>query len=140
MSVDIVYSTATGRVRRVIVPSANLPRHSGELVSTVPDAQYQGFTDSDAIQGFINSVTGFAPSGDRYVSVDANHNVLGAYIADPAAGDIAPQAGATLVAHATANPGDLLWGGTLLPSTPVIFRSAELGNLNQYGSRNQPLP
>ena len=132
MSAAIIYSAATGRVRRIIVPSGNVPTHSGELVVTVTDAQYQAFAGNNQIQAFVNTLTGKSPSGDRYVSVDANNNVLGAFIADPLCGDVAPQVGATFTAHATANSGDLLWGGTLLPKQPLGIKRSQ--------ARNYPLP
>ncbi len=139
MSVDIGYSIRTGRLRWIVVPSANLQRHSGEGQLTVSDAQYQGFAaGTDAIQAFVNGVTGLTPSGDRYVSVDASHNVLSAHIADPASGDVAPQTGLPLVAHATANAGDLLWGGNLLPNAPLSKPVLLSGP--KHRNKNQPLP
>jgi hypothetical protein len=133
MSADIVYSIATGRVRRIVTPSSNLPKHSGEAQLTVSTAQYQAFSGPDAIQAFVNVSTGKTPSGDRYVSVDQSFNVLSAHIADPACGDVAPQAGRLpLVAHATANVGDLLWGGNLLPKSSQIVARPK--------NKNQPLP
>jgi hypothetical protein len=132
MSADIVYSIATGRVRRIVTPSSHLTNHSGEEQLTVATAQYQAFAGPDDIQAFVNTSTGLTPSGDRYVSVDASFNVLSAHIADPACGDVAPQTGLPLVAHATANTRDLLWGGNVLPNAPLAVA--------RHQNRNQPLP
>lgn len=130
MSADIVYSSATGRVRRIITPSSNLARHAGEAQLTVSTAQYNAFADFNAIQAFVNTSTGITPSGDRYVSVDSSFNVLSAHIADPTSGDTAPQIGASLIANAAAKVQDILWVGNLLPNTP----------LTSHRNRNQPLP
>lgn len=118
MSVDIIYSIATGRVRRIIAPSSGHPLHAGEAILKATDSQYLAFTSPGAIQSFVNAATGKVPSGDRYVLVDNGSNVVNAVIADPLSGDTAP-AGLTLVAHATATRGDLWLGGRLLPNTPL---------------------
>jgi hypothetical protein len=132
MSADIVYSIATGRVRRIVTPSSNLATHSGEGQLTVSTAQYQLFTGPNDIQTFVNTSTGLTPSGDRYVSVDQSFNVLSAHIADPGCGDVAPQTGLPLVAHATANARDLLWGGNVLPNAAHLQA--------KHRNKNQPLP
>lgn len=110
--------------------------HAGEAQLTVSTAQYNSFAGLNDIQAFVNISTGKTPTGDRYVSVDASHNVLSAHIADPSCGDVAPQTGGSLVVHATANPRDLLWGGNLLPNIPAgptITRAVAR-------HRNEPLP
>ncbi len=133
MSADIIYSIATGRLRRVVTPSSNLVKHSGEGQLAVSTAQYNSFAGLDDIQAFVNALTGLTPSDDRYVSVDASYNVLSAHIADPACGDVAPQTGSSLfVVQAIANAGDLLWDGA------NVLRNKPLSASVRH--RNQPLP
>lgn len=138
---DIVYSAASGRVRRIIVPSGGPALAGGEALLTVSQATYLGFADLNAVQAFVTSSTGKTPANDRYVAVDASNNVLSVHIADPACGDVAPRAGASLVAHATANPGDLLWNGKLIPNTPVtrLPPNTQTSRLRPH-ARNSPLP
>lgn len=105
----IVYSVATGRVRRVvgpqkIVPSviqflaqANLRAGEAAMVYTKT-----GNDNVNAWQAAVNAKTGKTPSGDRYCVIDAGNNIIGVVIADPACGDGVPNC--TLVAHPIAGP------------------------------------
>lgn len=137
MSVDVVYSAATGRIRRIVIPSGGAV-HAGETVLAVSDAQYNAIADLNTLQTLVNTTTSKTPSGDRYVSVDESKNVLGVYIADPACGDVAPLPSASLVVHATANRGDLLWGNQVLPNTPLGSHENKIVFRNTF--RNTPLP
>lgn len=134
MSVDVIYSRATGRVRRIINPSSPIAIHSGELRLVVSTIQYQSFKGLSDIQSFVTMATGKTPSDDRYVAIDASYNVLSVHIADPTCGDIALQSRASLAIHSSANVHDLLWGrNNALPNRPLSNQISVL-------HRNQPLP
>lgn len=117
----IVYSVATGRVRRVIDPNAIVPNviaflaqakaGAGEAVM-VYNKQGSGADTLAAWQSAVTTLTGKTPANDRYCIIDANNNIIGSLIADPSCGDAVPNC--TLVAHATA---DQTW--TFTP--PNIF-------------------
>ena len=102
--VIIVYSVATGRIRRFM--SSN---RSGEL-SKVAIADGEAFMkiapqsggfDLDSLQGMVNVQTGKTPADDRYVVIDSVGNIVGAILADPLCGDSLP--GCSLIAHALAD-------------------------------------
>lgn len=111
MSVQlIVYSVATGRVRRVVDPQAAVPNVIQFLAQAKlgPGEAAMVYTKTGtdnviAWQAAVNAKTGKTPTGDRYCVIDAGNNILGSLIADPACGDSVP--GCTLAAHATAGPG-----------------------------------
>jgi len=117
----IVYSAATGRVRRVIDPNAAVPNvitflaqakaRPGEAVMAYTK-QGGGADTLAAWQAAVTTLTGKTPTNDRYCVIDANNNIVGVVNADPLCGDAVPNC--TLVAHATA---DQTW--TFTP--PNIF-------------------
>ena len=118
----IVYSVATGRVRRVVDPQANVPNviaflaqakaNAGEAV-LVYNKQGNGADTLPAWQAAVNAHTGLTPGNDRYVAVDALNNIVWAGLADPACGDGFP--GTTLIANATADPNWTYNGLTFTP-------------------------
>jgi hypothetical protein len=100
----IIYSKATGRVRRVLDPQANVPNviaflaqagaQTGEGV-IVYTKQGGGADTLNAWQAAVNTVTGLSPStGDWYCGVDGSNNILWWGIADPALDSVA---GLTLI-------------------------------------------
>lgn len=107
----IVYSVATGRVRRVVDPQVNVPNvvaflaqakaGAGEAV-LVYTKQGNGLDNLLSWQAAVTAHTGVTPANDRYCVIDANSKIVSAIIADPACGD--GYAGHTLVAHANADP------------------------------------
>lgn len=106
----IVYSVATGRVRRVLDPQKVVPNvvqflaqanlRAGEAAMVYTKT---GANNISAWQAAVNAQTGKTPSGDRYCVIDAGNNIVGVVIADPTCGDGYPSC--TLVAHPTACPG-----------------------------------
>jgi hypothetical protein len=119
----VIYSTATGRVRRwlstvdypdaptITAVAGALP---GEAVLVVP-----GVADLLALQAAVTVACGITPSADRYVHVDALGNVVGACFADPAIDP--PLPGCTMYAHDKADPGWTMVGGVFIPPVlPVI--------------------
>jgi hypothetical protein len=106
----IVYSAATGRVRRVLDPQkivpnvvafltqANLRAGEAAMVYTKTGADHV-----NAWQAAVTALTGKTPSGDRYCVIDAGNNIVGVVVADPACGDGFPNC--TLAAHPAAAPG-----------------------------------
>lgn len=105
MSVQaIVYSAATGRVRRVIDPNAAVPNAlafiaqakagAGEAV-LVYTKQGNGLDTLIAWQTAVTAHTGLTPSTDWYCAVDAQNVIVQALVGDPLCGDAI--AGATLV-------------------------------------------
>ncbi len=136
--VGLVYSTTTWRLRAVVVPDDDAQLSDarflglGEAMWSISAATYTG-KDTAALQLVLNVLTGHAPSGDRYANVDSGNNVVSVHIADPVGcGDPAPSVGATLIPHATAQPGDLLWGGKLI--RPPTFSRA----VASRGARHVP--
>lgn len=103
----IVYSVATGRVRRVVDPEVNVPNVLAFLnqVHIAPGEarllynKVGGGADTlPAWQAAVNAHTGLSPDtaqADWYVGVDANNAIQSWCIADPACGDSLP--GLTLV-------------------------------------------
>jgi hypothetical protein len=103
----VIYSLATGRVRRWISTDAypdagaimRIAGHvPGEGVLVVP-----GVADLHALQAAVNAVTGKVPGGDRHVMVDAHGNVTTVVHADPALDP--PHPGHTMHQHEHAGPG-----------------------------------
>ncbi len=95
----VIYSLATGRVRRWLVPDED--GHllhgaiKGEGVMHVP-ARYSG--NILTLQSYVTTRTGLTPAHDRYVIIDRRTTtIVGALIADPACGDAVP--GCDLVQH-----------------------------------------
>jgi len=104
----IIYSVATGRVRRVIDPQANVPnviqflaRAGGLLGEAVLVYTKIGQDDLNAWQAAVNAHTGRIPANDRYCIIDQTNAIVGAVIADPSCGDGYPNC--ILVAHPTAD-------------------------------------
>lgn len=106
----IVYSAATGRVRRVLDPQkvvANVIQFLAQANLGVGEAAMvytkTGADNVTAWQAAANAHTGLTPTADRYCVIDAGNNIVGTVIADPACGDGYPNC--TLVAHPIAGPG-----------------------------------
>lgn len=115
----LVYSLATGRVRRAvdpqtIVPNAiaylnQVPIHAGEG-RIVYAKKGGGQDDANAWQAAVNAVTGKSvvigiDAGDTYAEVDGANNILAVHIADPAAGDVGPNGGTLVLAPAGCSMG-----------------------------------
>jgi len=127
----IVYSTLTGRIRRVLFPDSDseltgLLLGTGESSINFPLSDLLPLPD---LQSFLSGQTGLTPTGDRYAIVNEsivapvpviNSNVVGAIIADPSGcGDSV--SGYTLIAHSIAGPG-WAWtalGGFVAPPVPI---------------------
>lgn len=122
----IVYSIATGRVRRVVDPQANVPNviaflaqakaGAGEAV-LVYTKQGNGLDNLLSWQAAVTAHTGITPANDRYCVIDANSNIVSAIIADPACGD--GYSGYTLVANAAADSSWTYANGTFTPPAPI---------------------
>lgn len=105
----IVYSAATSRVRRVIIPDKDAELGSvtvgkGEAVILVDRASMSVLAKAQSI---VTAKTGVVPTNDRYVVVPSGKGVqpvTAVVIADPDCGDIVP--GADLIQHDTA---DVTW-------------------------------
>jgi hypothetical protein len=116
----IVYSTATGRVRRVVDPQkivtnviafvAQAGAQAGESTLVYNNT---GTGNLSAWQAAVNAKTLKTPTGDRYCIIDAGNNIVGVCFADPLCGDAVP--GCTLVQHDTAGPGWTYSGTTFTP-------------------------
>lgn len=117
----IVYSAATGRVRRVIDPqvevdveafqrSVNLSPGEVSVAYTKRgrDAQGNSLDTLPHWQALISAHTGLTPDKDRYCSVDPTVAVVAVHIADPLCGDTSPHPNCALVQHDSAAVGDSL--------------------------------
>ena len=105
----VIYSTATGRVRRIIKNSlgesftnnqllSNHPIRAGESKLNVRDT-----LTMKQIEDAVVTASGKIPSNDRYVVIDNNGDVVNIIIADPLTGDSIQNH--TLVAHNDAKIG-----------------------------------
>ncbi len=105
----VIYSTRTGRIRRIITdPDRDLvtmqtdfPAVAGEdfadVTQDIPAEQ-----SLDELQAEVSALTGLVPRDDRYAIVTSRGQVVGAIMAD-AAIDF-PRSSQTLVAHPLAAP------------------------------------
>lgn len=99
MSVALIYSTTTGRLRRIVIPSEGAAVGRGEATYVATDQDY-GSTDP---QTLVSAATGITPSNDRYAAVGGDGFVTLSLIADPlGCGDAID--GLTLIQHAIAGP------------------------------------
>lgn len=105
----VIYSKATGRVRRIISNSAGESQTNIELRVRHPDFTGErtlSAANNLSLEEYQNLVTiksGKIPANDRYVVVAGNGDVVNAIIADPKAGDSIENH--SLVAHNTATIG-----------------------------------
>ena len=125
----VVYSNATGRVRRVVDPApadpASACQSAGEAVllmrkrlgrpNTLLDWQVLASRAAGkrpiplhpTVDAHVTATAGvpLADAQDRYCVIDARGNIVGVVIADPACGDLGEHhgVGCTLVAHPTAD-------------------------------------
>ena len=128
----IVYSKATGRVRRVADPGVSVSNvlaflnqvtiHAGEA-RLVYNKLGGGGDDANAWQAAVNKVTGKSvtfgiDAGDTYADVDAGNNILSVHFADPACGDVGPSGGALVLAPASCSTNWTYDGTTFTP--PVL--------------------
>lgn len=125
----IIYSKATGRVRRVFVESpppadpiayaASVRIADGEAIITY------GLTDQEKLlkgaeesavdwQGIVTAATGLAPTNDRYVAIDKAGNIIKSLLADPSCGDAIE--GCQLIQH---NDADDKWTYDVATATLV---------------------
>lgn len=111
--IGIVYSAATGRARRLIIPDADgqlgfHPRGAGEALLIVTPEQLAASNE----QSLVTGATGLTPSNDRYAQIDGDGNVAAAHVLDFACNDhLLPFfSGFTLIAHPNAGPG--WWRGS----------------------------
>jgi hypothetical protein len=132
----IVYSIATGRVRRVADPQATVPNviaflnqvsiHAGEA-RIVYNKQGNGADDVNAWQGAVNNVTGKSlafgqDAGDTYAEIDGANNIVSVHVADPACGD-GPVSGVALVlAPAGCSTNWTYDGATFTPPVRVVTK------------------
>ena len=125
--VIVVYSLATGRIRRIVgsdiddeVKSAGIGTGEGFLHVSKKDAG-----DQDKLQAMITALAGKTPTSDRYVIVQGSA-VLGAILADPACNDAMP--GCQLIQHDLADPRWTYNGSSFVPPEPTaedIFYAAQ---------------
>jgi hypothetical protein len=113
----VVYSVATGRVRRIYLSNRDdeIKRddsRTGEAFLHVDSTDAKVARDLDGLQGLVNAQTGKVPAGDRYVVVQ-DGIVKGAIIADPACGDSLPRS--QLIQHETADERWSFVDGKLVP-------------------------
>lgn len=103
MSVQaIIYSKATGRVRRVLDPETNVPNVIAFLASAgagtgeaviVYTKQGNGADTLSAWQATVNAHTGLSPDTtqtDWLCAIDQNNNIVGWLIGDIACNDSSP--------------------------------------------------
>ena len=103
------YSTATGRLRRIVNNSAGENQSNRALENTHP--AFTGETrirvrDNLGLDGVVAAVltdSGITPANDRYAVIDSSGAVVNTLLADPLAGDSIPEH--TLVASDTARIG-----------------------------------
>ena len=123
----IVYSIATGRVRRVVDPQEDVPSAIAFLAQVrittgeaciVYNKQGNGLDTLLAWQAAVTAVTGITPAADRYVVVDTSGNIIAAILADVACGD--SLSGYTLVQSDTMNIGGTYIGGLYTPPVEPI--------------------
>lgn len=134
----IVYSIATGRVRRVVDPQASVPNviaflaqagaSAGEAV-LVYNKQGNGADTLPAWQAAVNAHTGlsvaFPPNAmatDWYCGVDQNNNIQNWGIFDPACGDSLP--GLTLVNAPFGADSRWTYNGTTF-TAPILLKHAQ---------------
>lgn len=118
----IVYSAATGRVRRVIDPQVNVPNviaflaqakaMTGEAV-LVYTKQGNGQDTLPAWQAAVTAHTNLTPANDQYCIVDSTNKVIGVVLADPACADAVPNC--SLIQNNTAGPGWTYVDGVFTP-------------------------
>jgi hypothetical protein len=127
----VIYSAATGRVRRVIRPNPlpqDLANYMAKSIVAGEAAYIDNQADSpappvlDPLQDRTNAITGKVPAGDRYVLVNAGNQIVGVRTLDPACGDIVP--GARLIAHDTADDRWTVDAQGNLVAPPVIITGA----------------
>lgn len=126
----IVYSKATGRVRRVVAPQGSVPP-----VATVPGeatliyTQHGGGVDTAvAWQAAVNGHTGLsvafppdATSTDWYCGIDGSNNIKWWGIADPACADAV--AGLRLLSAPFGADGRWTYDGTTFAAPQIVTKS-----------------
>jgi hypothetical protein len=117
--VGLGFSTATGRLRFVVVPTddSQIAAHgtAGITVLSITNAQYAAAPDHAALQALVNTARGSAPVNDRVIYLASTGVVVAWGYFDAACGDTVP-AGQVLAHHATRS--------TDWPTTPPLRRSA----------------
>jgi hypothetical protein len=113
----VVYSIATGRVRRVYISNRDdeikrSDARPGEAFIHVDTANAKVARNLEGLQALVNAATGKVPASDRYVLVQ-DGKVIGAIIADPTCGDSLPRV--QLIQHDTADEGWSFDGTKLVP-------------------------
>jgi hypothetical protein len=102
--VGLGYSTATGRLRFIVVPGndSQLAAHrtTGITVLSITNAQYAAAPNHTALQALVNTARGSAPVNDRVVYLAPTGVVLAWGYFDAACGDTVPS-GQALIHHAT---------------------------------------
>lgn len=134
----IIYSKATGRVRRVVDPQVNVPNvikfinsagaGVGEAV-LVYTKQGGGLDTLNAWQAAVNAHTGMDPDvakADWYVAVDALNNIVEAMVCDPACGDTHPGGLMLVKAPWGANESWTYDGVTLTPPPAITIKPITL--------------
>ncbi len=117
--VGLFYSTATGRLRHVMVPTddAGIAKAvtPGLSVLSITNAQYAAAGSDAALQALVSAARGAAPSGDRVIYMGPVGNVEAWGYFDAACGDKVPD-GLLLAYNATRS--------TDWPTTPPSRKSA----------------
>lgn len=109
----IIYSTATGRVRRVVDPQGNVANVLQFLASVGAQAgekailytkQGNGQDMVMAWQAAATANSSLTPANDRFCVIDAGNNIIGVFVGDLSCNDGAAYPNCTFVAHPTADP------------------------------------
>lgn len=121
--IGLGYSTATGRLRWIMVPDddAQLAKAAtpGISVLMISNAQYAAAAGHTALQARINTARGSAPVNDRVIFLDVIGRVVSWGYFDAACGDVVPPG----LTHVFNN-----WRGTDWPDAAVTRRSSLLGS------------
>jgi len=120
----VVYSAATGRVRRWLASDtdgeiAKVALSAGEAFIQV--GKKKGL-DLPQLQDAVDAITGKTPANDRYVVIKAGA-IVNAIIADPSCGDAIQ--GSELIAHETAD-GRWAFDSLTRTFTPPILTVEEI--------------
>lgn len=125
MAYGVVYSTNTGRIRRINVPDRAGDELLGVLLLPGEAAVVMAPADEPSLQATLSAQIGKTPSNDRYAFVPAGAAVLvpftivDVHIMDPLI-DHVPN-GMQAIAHPTVGPGyTYTTAGGLVPSASAV--------------------
>lgn len=114
----VIYSRATGRVRRVVSTDNPPPQFLNACGVLAGEAalQFDGSGDLNTWQAAVTQTTLLVPANDRYCVIDPQNKILSAIIGDILCGDSV--LGCRLVPHPSAGPDWTYDGVNFLP--PVL--------------------